>query len=289
MLKPLKRTHNTFVARFLSLAIFFLCVNHAAIAQDDEGKVIEEDNITIPGGQYFQDRQEEYPVTNRQIPGSAIQKMRDDDDFWYANALFKKKGSQKSALNETNEQRTKRILNEKQMRDRENSYKYDESRDESTPVTKQPWFQFLLWIVIIVGFVIVIILYLNSSNVKLFRKKISKTNIEEEELSTEDIFAINYQKEIDKAAASGNYRLAIRLMFLRVLRNMTDNNIIRYKQDKTNLDYLMELHPTVYYKNFFRITRSYEYAWYGLFPVSEEAYVLIRKDFDQFEKELART
>ena len=88
------------------------------------------------------------------------------------------------------------------------------------------------------------------------------------------------------AAAAGNFRLAIRLMFLRSLKNMSEKNIIRYKQDKTNFDYLVELHPTTYYNNFFKVTRSYEYSWYGQFPVSEDAYRIIRNDFDQFDKAL---
>src|SRR5690606_4231613 len=110
-------------------------------------------------------------------------------------------------------------------------------------------------------------------------KKVKEAERADEEMP-EDIFAINYQREIDKATAQRNYRLAVRLMFLRLLKSMSERNIIRYQQDKTNLDYLMQLHNTTYYKDFFRITRNYEYSWYGKFDVSEEAYRLIRKDFD---------
>jgi hypothetical protein len=67
---------------------------------------------------------------------------------------------------------------------------------------------------------------------------------------------------------------------------MAEKNIIQYKQDRTNLDYLLQLHPTVYYNNFFRITRNYEYSWYGKFEVREGAYKMIRSDFDQFDHQL---
>lgn len=77
--------------------------------------------------------------------------------------------------------------------------------------------------------------------------------------------------------------MAIRLMYLRLLKNLSERNIIQYKQDRTNLDYLMQLHPTRYYNGFFRITRNYEYSWYGEFPVSNEAYGIIKKEFDNFE------
>ena len=130
-------------------------------------------------------------------------------------------------------------------------------------------------------------IYLTGSNVGLFRKKNTfiHSNEGQEEI-TEDIFAINYQKEIDKAAAQQNYRLAVRLMYLRLLKNMAEKNIIQYKQDKTNFDYLMQMHNTKHYTNFFRITHNYEYSWYGKFEVSEPAYKIISKEFDQFDNEL---
>jgi hypothetical protein len=144
-----------------------------------------------------------------------------------------------------------------------------------------------LWLVIIGGFAAAIMWYLAGSNVGLFRRKnkyLQDTG--DEQLETEDIFAINYQKEIDKAEANGNYRLAIRLMFLRLLKAMAEKNIIEYKPGRTNLDYLFHLHPTVYYNHFFRITRNYEYTWYGKFEVGEGAYQLIRNDFNQMDRQI---
>jgi hypothetical protein len=46
----------------------------------------------------------------------------------------------------------------------------------------------------------------------------------------------------------------------------------------------MQLQPTAYYRDFFRVTRHYEYSWYGEFNVSADAYSIIRHEFDQFEK-----
>lgn len=195
-------------------------------------------------------------MMQRHVPDSLVKKMKQDDDFWYANAEIKEE-------------------------------KRDDKKSNYIPLGQQQWFQTLLWLVIIAGFAAVIIWYLAGSNVGLFRRKnkaIQTTG--EEELSTEDIFAINYQKEIDKAEAIGNYRLAIRLMFLRLLKDMSEKNIIQYKQDRTNLDYLLQLHPTVYYNNFFRITRNYEYSWYGQFEVGKDAFRMIRNDFNQLDLQL---
>ena len=218
---------------------------------DDEEK--ETDEI------YFSDKNQydSLQITQRNVPDSAIKSMQEDDDFWYANTTIPKKNTEK------------------------NNKRY-------TPIGQQAWVKTLVWIIIIGGFAAAIMWYLSDSSIGLFRKKSKVEQTVEEEVETQDIFAINYQKEIDKAAAQGNYRLAVRLMFLRLLKNMAEKNVIHYKLDKTNFDYLLELHSTNYYKDFFRITRNYEYTWYGQFEVNEDAYKLIRNDFDQFERNLAR-
>lgn len=102
---------------------------------------------------------------------------------------------------------------------------------------QRTWVQTLLWIIIVGGFAYAIMWYLMDSQVGLFRKKnVPVNNIDGmvEEMP-EDIFAIQYQQEIDKALAQGNYRLAVRIHFLRLLRNLSDKNMIQYKQEMATL------------------------------------------------------
>lgn len=258
------------------IVCFLLFCSFPALAQNEQDSVsyidsvIEEvkQNPQDEGTQSAGEKEKEYflqkPeygsdsffVQQRKVPDSVVKKMQEDDDFWYANAIIEK---------------------EKKKQEEDSSY---------IPLGQRSWFQTLIWLIIIGGFAAFLMIYLSGSNVGLFRKKSKPMTTDEDEGITEDIFAINYQKEIDKAAAQGNYRLAVRLMFLRLLKNMSEKNIIQYKQDKTNLDYLLQLHPTNYYKDFFRITRNYEYSWYGQFEVSEEAYGIIRNDFNHFENGL---
>ncbi len=219
-----------------------------------------DDEETGDEGVYFKDKDQydSLSISQRNIPDSVKKAMQKDDAFWYANAEIEKVKEEKT-----------------------NNKKY-------TPLGQQTWVRTLFWMIIIGVFAAVIMWFLAESNIGLFRKKNKIVKAEEEEIATEDIFAINYQKEIDKAAGQANYRLAVRLMFLRLLKNMSEKNVINYKLDKTNFDYLLELHSTNYYKEFFRITRNYEYTWYGQFEINEDAYKIIRNDFDLFEKNLAR-
>ncbi len=223
---------------------------------DDEEKSAEDEYFWEK--EYQDDSWMQYKERN--ISDSALKKMQQDDDFWYANAVFNK---------------------EKKKEKNQGAY---------VPLGQRTWFQTLIWIIIVGGFVTFLIMYLAGTEVGLFRKKSVPVNSkEEEEEMPEDIFAINYQKEIDKAAAQGNYRLAVRLMFLRLLKHMSEKNVINYKQDKTNLDYLMHLYSTRYYHDFFRITRHYEYSWYGKFEVSSDAYHQISKEMLQFENQLGKS
>jgi hypothetical protein len=215
-------------------------------------------------------------IKQRRIPDGAVKDLKEDDDFWYANADAKK-GERKT-------QPKREVKNGRQVEKGKGQADEIDADEPYVPLSRRSWFQTIMWIVIVAGFAGAIIWYLGGSNVGLFRKKDKKMAIEEENEISEDIFSINYQKEIDKAAAQGNYRLAIRLMYLRLLKNLSEKNIIQYKQDRTNLDYLLQLHPTAYYKDFFRITRHYEYSWYGEFNVSSDAYSIIRNEFDNFEK-----
>lgn len=279
---------------FVSGLLFFSLLMNAQ--EDEKKKSLSYDDTTevtvatlqeeAPIGQpetknkYFSTRWDTLVVEQRNVPGAVVKKWEEDESFWYANADIKKKKSrEKVVLEQENGQKGQKGKGQQGINEQK-------SNDSYVPVGQRSWFQTLLWIVIIATFAGVLFMYLSGSSVGLFRKKKIKVTNEEEDVITEDIFAINYQKEIDKAAALGNHRLAIRLMFLRLLKNMSERNIIRYKQDKTNLDYLLELHPTNYYQHFFRITRNYEYSWYGKFPVSEDAYKIVRSDFDQFDKEL---
>lgn len=183
----------------------------------------------------------------RQIPDTALNELRKDKAFWYANEVFKKKQAKQ-----------------------EQSF------------TAQPLFQTILWIIIITGFVVFLFMYLANSNISLFRRS-SVVNANEEEIEETDIFSIEYQKEIEAAINSGDYRLAVRLLFLQLLRNLSDRNIIQYKSDSTNMDYLLQLRTTNLYSGFAWLARNYEYSWYGHFDIDKEKFDLIKKEFEKFD------
>ena len=234
-------------------------------APPDEVKVEEgyQDSPVIKKSIYFLDKELQVngggpdSLQIRNLPDTVIKKLQSADEFWYVNYPFKKIKTQ------------------------------EEEKQEETSFADSTFFQTILWFVIIGGFAAFVIIYLANSNVGLFRKAGKKMITDEEEnVETDNIFEINYQREIDKAISNSNYRFAVRLMFLRVLKNLADKKVIQYKHDRTNFDYLMQLHSTRYYNDFFRLTRNYEYSWYGQFDIEPAKFFIIKNDFESFDHNL---
>lgn len=240
--------------------LLFIAGQLQAQVVKDSVEIAGEDTTLIVKKDFFLQRWENdgdgLILQQRKLPDTVLQKMQSDDNFWYANAIFEKKKQPGS------------------------------SSTIYVPLGQRVWFQTLIWVIIIGGFAAFLMIYLKNMNVGLFSKRNVLAKGNEEDTITEDIFAINYQKEIDIATMQGNYRQAVRLMYLRLLKNMSEKNIINYKQDKTNLDYLSDLNQTAYYKDFFHLTRNYEYSWYGQFEVNAIAYKRITGEFNQFERRI---
>lgn len=196
-------------------------------------------------------------VDVRTIPEQDVNKVKSDEDYWYAN------------LTPPREK------------------KEPETDKKTTGVLNEAWFNTLFWIVLIGGFLALLIWFLATGNVSLFRKR-AKTGGDEnaDELVTENIFEINFEKEIQKAIGASDFRLAVRLMYLRTLKDLSMSNLINYTHEKTNANYLFQLAGTSYYKTFFRLTRNFDYSWYGHFPLSPESFSLIQNDFNNFKQQL---
>lgn len=79
----------------------------------------------------------------------------------------------------------------------------------------------------------------------------------------ENIHEVNFQGRIAEAESTGNFRLALRLGYLEVLKHLTDRGYIHWQPDKTNHAYLAEVAAGSLRDAFRAATREFEYVWYG--------------------------
>ncbi|MDX2245549.1 MAG: DUF4129 domain-containing protein [Bacteroidia bacterium] len=102
-------------------------------------------------------------------------------------------------------------------------------------------------------------------------------------LETRDIREVIFEDLIRDALANHDYRVAVRLLYLETLKKLTLKEWINWKPFKTNQEYQQELQQTPVKEQFDRLTQSYEYIWYGNFPVSQEGYEYVERVFRHFQ------
>lgn len=126
-------------------------------------------------------------------------------------------------------------------------------------------------------------LRVNARSLRNTQKNKVLVNLSEEEhiIKNENIESL-----IEKAISENNYRLAIRYYYLLILQIMTDKEIITWQLQKTNEDYLTEIIESQHQNSFRKITRFYDYIWYGNFPLDGAQYHKIASSFDALKKSI---
>ncbi len=101
--------------------------------------------------------------------------------------------------------------------------------------------------------------------------------------SIEDIHEINFEQRIADEVSKRDFRKAIRLHFLKVIKELSEQKLINWQLDKTNTDYSRELRNSKYSKEFEELSRLYEYIWYGDFKLDETDFITVIQKFNQFK------
>lgn len=104
---------------------------------------------------------------------------------------------------------------------------------------------------------------------------------EEDLLSTDEL-----SQRIEDAISKREYRHAVRYLFLRVLKELAAHDLIVWRIDKTNRDYVHELRRSELKAPLSNLVRLFEYVWYGNFELSENSFAQAKRAFDDFTLKL---
>ena len=104
----------------------------------------------------------------------------------------------------------------------------------------------------------------------------------------EDLTQIDLQALINEALQQGDYRLAVRYLFLKSLKDLSVKRLIDWHFEKTNTDYLNELESAEIKTEFRAVSRLYDYVWYGEFPIDQQRFDQAQQRFEQLQKTIAR-
>ena len=139
------------------------------------------------------------------------------------------------------------------------------------------FWKFIEWVVAIGGIFILVRFLMTTTGVSMFRKE-EKVSDLQMHLTKEDLQQ-NLLEQIEKAEHQGDFRLAIRFHFLQMLKYLDANDLIHFKEHKTNSDYYYEIKNQELKKGYAAAANVYDYAWYGKFEINADSYPEVSKNF----------
>lgn len=123
---------------------------------------------------------------------------------------------------------------------------------------------------------VVLLIYLLISSINSDRKVSDNSYIGQEE-EIENIEDVDAEANYKAALAAGNYRLAIRMQFIRCLQLLTQKEHIEWEKEKTNRSYYREIRETEIKHDFRELATIFERCWYS----DEDLDVTLFRTYDQ--------
>jgi hypothetical protein len=142
-------------------------------------------------------------------------------------------------------------------------------------------FQWLVFI-IIMGVLLYGIYHLaKENNFKWFirNKKLHNTGISE--FKKEEV--IDFNAAIHAYQMEGNYRLAVRFMFLKLIQTIRESREITVRDSSTNSEIVLAFEGQPNANEFRYLATAYEYIYYGDFVLREELFNSLKKKFEDFQ------
>jgi ABC-type dipeptide/oligopeptide/nickel transport system permease component len=147
------------------------------------------------------------------------------------------------------------------------------------------FFVFLKYFFIVLGVAAITFLVLKLAGINVlntFRRNPQVAKLAYAE-SEENIHEIDFDNEIEKAIAVHNYRLAVRMLYLKSLKQLSDKGLIDWQLNKTNTTYINELTDNNQREAFKQLTNQFEYVWYGDFAINGDVFKNISLLFNNFK------
>ena len=155
----------------------------------------------------------------------------------------------------------------------------ESNTSENPKINKEFNFSIPSWVshslmVLIIGALVFFIVFtvLKNPGVELNTRM---TSLSEDDIQSieENLFDNDLEKYIHEAKLGGDYKLAIRFSFIYIIRLLDENEIIKWRKQKTNHEYLNELEGNPFKDSFSYCKLIFENLWYGSSSFSNSALI----------------
>jgi len=138
-------------------------------------------------------------------------------------------------------------------------------------------------VLVLVGFLFVRVFNSFKINSDLSEKVVTIDSMEEIE---DNLHEVNLEDLLKEALLVKNYRIALRLNFLIIIKLLSQSDKITWAKEKTNWEYYTELQDKLLADQFKEIILSFETFWYGEHPLNEYHYSLTEPVYQAMQKKL---
>lgn len=160
-----------------------------------------------------------------------------------------------------------------------------ESPDYDPPSIDPPSFSgfgaigyILLSILVLALIFLIYYLYINAPKKG---KKVEGT-IELEEVNPVEIPLTELQRLLQEALANKDYRGAVRIYFIFIIRDLAQKGWINWEKEKTNFHYLREMTGKNEFEDFNKSVSYFEIIWYGKRDLDASKFEQIKPNFTRF-------
>jgi hypothetical protein len=129
--------------------------------------------------------------------------------------------------------------------------------------------------ILLIGF----LLYKLFINAERKGKKIDVAPINLDTDNPSEIPLTELERMLREALNNKDYRSAVRIYFIFIVRDLAQKNWIKWEKDKTNLHYLQEMSSKNEYQDFSTAVNYFEVIWYGKRELDLTKYEAIKPKF----------
>lgn len=188
-----------------------------------------------------------------------------------------------------NETEWARITKDKNYTETYKDFETKEKKTENS-IIKNPGFElggliYIFYFLVagaILFLIVKILLNINSSPVISMDNGRVYTLAEVEEKMLE----IDLDKILNDALMAGDFRLALRINFLIIIKLLSISGRIAWTKEKTNWEYFNEIKDEATAVKFKDIVTPFETIWYGEYPLTEQQFNKLSLTYESFKKQL---
>lgn len=139
-------------------------------------------------------------------------------------------------------------------------------------------YKLFMWLLVVVFLIVAV------TRTKLYRIFYTDTEINSPFIgwTAAETQTVDYDQEISNQVGKHEYRLAIRLLFLKAIQKLRAKDYIWYSKEKTNIDYLHDLPLEQLKPLFLSVTSIFNHVWYGETEIEEGQFIRFQQSFQLF-------